>query len=93
MDQCSIKQSCVSATLCAAVHTSIVTTCVYVHTSLDGRMLCMYIAVALFVSICTGYMLGNLPVEKSGIISKEHVCEGTHMTSHVVSLWGWPSSS
>lgn len=26
---------------------------------------------ALFV----GYMLGNLPNEKSGIISKEHVCE------------------
>lgn len=23
-----------------------------------------------------GYMLGNLPLEKSGIISKEHVCEG-----------------
>ena len=26
--------------------------------------------------ICLGYMLGNLPIEKSGIISKEHVCEG-----------------
>lgn len=24
----------------------------------------------------TGYILGNLPLEKSGIISKEHVCEG-----------------
>lgn len=23
-----------------------------------------------------GYMLGNLPLEKSGMISKEHVCEG-----------------
>lgn len=24
----------------------------------------------------TGYMLGNLPLEKSGIVSKEHICEG-----------------
>jgi len=27
---------------------------------------------ALFV----GYMLGNLPLQKSGIVSKEHICEG-----------------
>ena len=29
---------------------------------------------SLFVNI--GYMLGNLPKDKSGMISKEHVCEG-----------------
>ena len=34
---------------------------------------CVY---KLSLSAFTGYVLGNLPVEKSGIISKEHVCEG-----------------
>ena len=29
---------------------------------------------ALFV----GYMLGNLPLDKSGLISKEHICEGMY---------------
>jgi hypothetical protein len=29
---------------------------------------------SLFVNL--GYILGNLPLEKSGMISKEHVCEG-----------------
>lgn len=24
-----------------------------------------------------GYMLGNLPLDKSSIVSKEHICEGT----------------
>lgn len=24
----------------------------------------------------TGFMLGNLPKEKAGLISKEHICEG-----------------
>ena len=28
------------------------------------------------VVIFVGYMLGNLPLQKSGIVSKEHVCEG-----------------
>ena len=28
------------------------------------------------MTVFTGYMLGNLPLEKSGLISKEHVCEG-----------------
>jgi len=30
----------------------------------------------LCVVIFVGYMLGNLPLQKSGIVSKEHVCEG-----------------
>ena len=25
-----------------------------------------------------GFMLGNLPKEKAGLISKEHICEGTY---------------
>jgi len=30
----------------------------------------------VYVVIFVGYMLGNLPLQKSGIVSKEHVCEG-----------------
>ena len=36
----------------------------------------------VFSSLCTGiagYMLGNLPIEKSGLISKEHICEGMYI--------------
>ena len=32
--------------------------------------------ILLYLCAPTGYVLGNLPVEKAGIISKEHVCEG-----------------
>ena len=27
-------------------------------------------------SIYAGFMLGNLPKDKAGLISKEHICEG-----------------
>lgn len=32
--------------------------------------------IVCYNSVCLGYMLGNLPLAKSSIISKEHVCEG-----------------
>ena len=30
----------------------------------------------LRISILTGYMMGNLPKDKTDLVSKEHVCEG-----------------
>jgi hypothetical protein len=35
----------------------------------------MWSQVKANAALLVGYMLGNLPLEKSGIISKEHVCE------------------
>ena len=34
------------------------------------------IIIIMIIIMCIGYTMGNLPKEKAGIVSKEHICEG-----------------
>lgn len=34
-----------------------------------------------------GYMMGNLPKDKIGLVSKEHVCEGNHYYVPILVLY------
>ena len=59
--------------------------------SLWVRQQCMLLLKKLGLytyDICAGFMLGNLPKEKAGLISKEHICEGmsTYTAIHAVNL-------